>query len=212
MKLTTDKEPVQAFVIAFAQLQQIRKTFHGDYVYLYNKFVELNEEEGMQGLTIERQHLTRNMVRAFFATVEGVTFNMKQVALTLPREDCPFSEAERFILREQSVVLTSKGGADTPKTFLKTKDNFRFAYRMMEKTFDLDENKIFDTHHWESFGIALHVRDRLTHPKSHDSLYISIDEMMHFANTTNWFHGEFNKLFDRASESLNEAMAKQGIA
>lgn len=143
----------------------------------------------------EPQSRRRSYVRAVFALVEGVTFVMKQFALSVHESGgITFPSAELALLREEQYDL-DKGTPRTQQKFLKVADNMRFAFKMFAEAFQ--STYILDTsvHHWQRFLVAIDVRNRITHPKAPDDLIISDDEMRRIQEVAAWYRTVTGDLF-----------------
>lgn len=137
----------------------------------------INLEEDSEALTIEE--IKRPMlVRAVFARIEALIFNLKQLALDHDRRTHTLDDSERSICTEKT--FTPKDNGDIHEGVHKTKliANIRFAFKVATKavgfSYELDVRKPG----WEQLQRAVKVRDRLTHPKCVAHLAVSDDDLL----------------------------------
>ena len=143
----------------------------------------------------EPQFRRRSYVRAVFALVEGVTFVMKQFALSVhERGDITLPPAEVAPLREEQYDL-DKGTPRTKQKFLKVADNLRFAFKTFAQAFRSTYTLDTTVHQWQLFSEAIDLRNRITHPKAPDDLIISDDEMRKIQEVAAWYRKVTGDLF-----------------
>lgn len=143
----------------------------------------------------EPQFRRRSYIRAVFALVEGVTFVMKQFALSVhERGDITFPPAELALLREEQYDL-DKGTPRTQQKFLKLADNLRFAFKTFAEAFRSTYTLNTSVPQWQLFTGAIDLRNRITHPKAPDDLIISDDEMGKIQEVAAWYRRVTDDLF-----------------
>ena len=132
----------------------------------------------------------RTYIRTFFALVEGTSFVVKQLALTMHEHEPCFSEGELSLLRELTYELDDRGNVRGRPRYLGTADNIKFIVKSVTKAFGLQSNILFDGEGWERFKELIDLRNRITHPKDAASLkiiesdLIIIDEQMELGEKT----------------------------
>jgi hypothetical protein len=130
----------------------------------------------------------RALVRAAFAQIEGWTFNTKRIALQLNGMfSDELSEAEKFLLKDQSFELDDKGDLRQMKAKLRLSQNVRFAFRAVYHTLAQGDSLKVDGSGWESFRKSIKVRDRLTHPKEVSELEVTDEELKSVQIALIWF-------------------------
>jgi hypothetical protein len=155
----------------------------------------------------------RAYVRTAFASVEGITFSLKQEALR-HKERGHFSQAETALLLEESYTL-DKGKATVQGKFLRLEDNFPFAVEMwsraMKSPFVLKKEK-----EWEAFKNAIWVRNRIAHPKRPEHLEISDHELEEVGTAYGWVVGSIiyslSEGVSAVRSELEEVAKEHGIA
>ena len=132
----------------------------------------------------------RTYIRTFFALVEGTSFVIKQLALTMHEHEPCFSEEEVSLLRELTYELDDRGNVRRRPRYLGTADNIKFIVKSLTKAFDRQSNTSFDGEGWERFKELIDLRNRITHPKDATSLKILesdtiiIDQQMELGERT----------------------------
>jgi hypothetical protein len=146
----------------------------GDMITLFMEDLDNMSLEKMHS-TFEMQTEKRAYVRAIFAFIEGITYIMKIQAL----KKCPecFNNAEIAILSEEVYTLNNKNEAVSKTLKLNTTQNIIFSFKSLAKSEKIEDK--FDTSNngWRLLNEALKIRHRLTHPKSVESLAVTIEEM-----------------------------------
>lgn len=116
----------------------------------------------------------RQYVRAASALIEGFTSMMKQGALLHPKE---FSAEELLLLREQEPLLKENGRVSVRERFIPIETNIRFAFTAYAKAMDASFTLDCSGSDWQDFMRLFTIRNRITHPKRHEELSISDEEL-----------------------------------
>ncbi len=112
------------------------------------------------------QYWLRSSFRSFFALVEAMAFAWKREALSAhARGALELSTGEMALLRDESYELTANGKVVARTKFIPTKQNVRFAFGILSKTFNTVRVADFGISGWEIFQRSLLVRNRISHPK-----------------------------------------------
>lgn len=148
------------------------------------------------------QFARRVLVRAFFAFIEGLAYNLRQVTLASCKELPNASTAELFLLQEEVHEIDEKGKLRPPREkYLATGSGFLFSLRMYPKAHGGKYNPQLGDGGWEAFKYALALRDSITHPKSAAKLEISDDALMNFAKASEWGKSAIRGMFDACDEA-----------
>lgn len=143
----------------------------------------------------ERQFRRRSYIRTVFALVEGVTFVMKQFALSVHEGGTIiFSPAELALLREEQYDL-EKGRPRTQQKHLRVADNLRFAFDVFARAFQTTYTLDVNIHQWSWFLDSVKLRNRIMHPKALKDLIISDEEMMQIQEVAAWYRVITRDLF-----------------
>ncbi|MHB1077722.1 MAG: hypothetical protein ACYCZG_17105 [Thiobacillus sp.] len=137
--------------------------------------------------------IKRTYIRSFFAMIEGVIFQLKQIALQANSEAKIFTDNEIQKLLEQEKYLTEDGVVKDRKIKTKLLTNLEFAILSVVKVLNLNY-KIDKDSGWEQLGLAIKIRDRITHPKTTKSLLIDSDDMEILGRANSWFRDEAARL------------------
>jgi hypothetical protein len=103
----------------------------------------------------------RNYVRTFFAMIEGLTFQMKHVALE--RENHGFVN---FLLPERNQLREDSG-------FMRPLDNIRLSFECFARAHGSRFKPNYGDHRWDRLRKAIRIRNGVTHPKRLSDLDIS---------------------------------------
>ena len=140
-----------------------------------------------------------------FASIEGLTFQMKQVALKAATcFGVVFTPAEISFIKEEAYSLDDNGKIIASTPFIKIKNNLRFAFRIFAKAYKKSYELKVDGKGWESFQKAIKIRNRLVHPKSLDDLIIGSKECEILFEVNNWYSDAFADLASIVEEATTE--------
>ena len=155
----------------------------------------------------------RAYVRAAFASIEAITWFIKQDALR-HRETGLFSLAETALLLEESYSL-DKGKAEVQTKFQPLDQSFPFAVQMFSRGFK-SPFVLKKAKGWEAFKKAIQIRHRVTHPKRCELLEVSDQELEDVGTAYGWVVGSIISPVSESAFTLRsevEKMAKEhGIA
>jgi hypothetical protein len=123
------------------------------------------------------EYHARQLIRAIFAFIEGVTFSMKAKAaeycLLYERN---LTDAERWLAVDIEYALNDKGEIVERPVCIRLADNIRFAFALQEKAFGAVKKFAPSTKWWSCLQASIKVRDRLTHPKHPRDIAVSLEE------------------------------------
>jgi hypothetical protein len=143
----------------------------------------------------------RALVRAHFALIEGLSYSLRQVTLASLQGTEFLTDAEVALLREERYSIDEKGRPKTAQQFLKFPDSLLFSIRCYIK----NHGAIFDpdTQHpgWSAMRRAVKVRDRVTHPKTAESLDLSNEDLQSFADAAAWWKMTMLAMFAACQEA-----------
>lgn len=176
---------------------------------LSNLFAQLKEDvdvlRELGGKSAYHQVWRRAIYRAAFSWIEGVVYQMKQVALKTQGGyyQAKFTRAELIFLLEEAHGVNKKGLIESDNTnYLETQKNLQFAFSKLAQGFGVGTILDKSVHGWEKFTKAIKVRNRLTHPKAESDLNVSDDEMNTLQITISWFQNEITKLIQDANTTV----------
>lgn len=113
------------------------------------------------------QFETRQLIRTFFAEVDGTIYSMRQVLLwAQERGEIDLSIAESALLREEAYKFDSNAkSAKVIPSFLSSVDSFLLTFSIMPRLFASASSLDLSKYGWQAFRELLEVRHSVTHPK-----------------------------------------------
>jgi len=121
----------------------------------------------------------RQLVRAFFAYIEGVTFSAKVCAAAhCVDNNVEITPQERFLAAEVDYTLDHKGSIIEQPAQIKLTKNLRFAFALTEKAHGIEPRFDPSSEWWSCLQKSIKVRDRLMHPRLPEDLDISGEEII----------------------------------
>ena len=128
---------------------------------------------------IDYEFEARQLIRAIFAFIEGLTFSIKiRAAYHGMRRGAGISDPERYFAGEISHALDEKGEIVERPAMINLSRNIRFAFALYEKAFNIPKQFDASAEWWSRLQRSIKVRDRLTHPRMPADVDVSIDEVI----------------------------------
>lgn len=140
--------------------------------------------------------------RTYFAFIEGMIFQLRQVALVTGKE-CPtlFSEQELCLLKEERYQLNAKGQ-------LLIKDNFQsllpmilFSVNCYARIHGADFSPKVNEHGWGELKGFLKIRNQLMHPKGIADLELNDQKLKTSVEAAMWFKSMLLSLINACNEA-----------
>lgn len=167
--------------------------------------VELNRLE-TEGAPID-QFWARALIRSFFALLEAMTYELKLLVRHAAREKLvTLSEGEQSLLSDEAFDLDETGRVVTRPRFLAVERNFRFIYLLAARIVDGPALSVSEAR-FEKFKRAVRVRNRITHPKSPDSVALSPEEVAELRVAVLWYTEAQQSLMDAWQRKLQSQMS-----
>ena len=107
----------------------------------------------------------RALVRAFFAAVEGLSYQMRQVTLASLAGTEFVTEQEVQLLREVRHSLDDKGRPKEAPSFLPFPDSLLFSLSIYAKNHGADFEVDKSQRGWQALRQTTQVRNNVTHPR-----------------------------------------------
>jgi hypothetical protein len=162
----------------------------------YNELVsDVEDTKKLDTDFCSESFIKRTYTRSFFSMIEGVTFQLKRIALQANKKTNVFEAFEILLLEERTGHLASNGIAKDRNAKLQLLTNLQFAIRSVAKALNL-KFEINKGSGWTALCAAVKVRDRITHPKTTESLLISDDDMQILGQANAWFRDEIARLIE----------------
>jgi hypothetical protein len=126
----------------------------------------------------------RTVVRTMFASLEAMTFGLKQSILKMaPR--C-LSPADLALLQEETYTLDSKGEVQAQPKYLQLEFNFRYAVKKFAEVFEVGMKLNCGGKEWQALREAVKTRNRITHPKNAQDCHVSLGDLDNLELAYNW--------------------------
>lgn len=154
------------------------------------------------------QFAHRTLFRTYFAYVEGLAFQLRQVSLASLQNTSLLTEGELALLREERHQLNSRGQPVSRENFQRVLPNLLFSIHCYVKNHGATYQPDTSQHGWEMMKKAVAVRDRLTHPKSAEGLDVTEEDTQVFAEGAAWWKRTLLEMFAACGEA-DELFRKQ---
>lgn len=143
----------------------------------------------------------RALIRAFFAAVEGLSYQLRQVTLATLENTEFITTAELALLKEERYDLDDKGRAKTKENYLPFHKSFLFSISSYAKnhgvTFEVDKSQPG----WQAMQDTIRARNNVTHPKSPKSLMLSDADLKDLMEASQWWQATLLSLFKACEEA-----------
>jgi len=148
----------------------------------------------------------RMLIRSIFASIEGIVYGMKQLALAAFRPDGPLTFDELIICKGISLRLKNNGDVDRSAMRLEFGPNLKFSFMVLAKAFhqkfELDTDKTCLG--WNRLVESVKVRNRLAHPKRPSDLELTDEEIGHAIEAYQWFNEQVSTLLEMFSKDIEK--------
>ena len=139
--------------------------------------------------------IKRTYTHSFFAMVEGVISQLKEIALSANKKTNTFQPYEVELLEEKFASLENNGIPKQKSAKLRLMPNIIFSLNYCAKALNLNYN-VNKNSGYESMLKAIKIRDRITHPKNKSSLIITNNDMTVLGDAHAWFRDEVVRLMN----------------
>lgn len=143
----------------------------------------------------------RTMVRTWFALVEGLSYQLRQVTLATLQGTDFLSTLEIALLKEERHSINDKGYLKTSEQFLPFPQSLLFSIRAYIKNHGAKFEA--DTQHpgWSAMLRAAKVRNHITHPKSVTALELSEEDLKAVVEAAKWWKATMLGMFSACKEA-----------
>jgi hypothetical protein len=143
------------------------------------------------------QYWRRNAIRALAATVEGIVFSLKRLALaTATVMEIKLEVEELEFLKEESTSIGKK--ARLPGF----RDNLKRTFKLFAKICGTSCSTDFGQGGFNALCQTFELRHRVMHPKSSVAFYIEDDETKRAGEAIEWLSCELQRLIGGCEDSL----------
>ena len=175
---------------------ELKKTYD-----ILQKDVEKAVEEGKREAS---PYIRRAHIRAFFALVEGLIYQLKQICLQFSEyDDKLFIYSELALLREESYEIHDNGTIVSRTKFIPILKNIKFAVKCYAKAHNSNFSLTTNENGWHSFICAVKIRNRITHPKRSADLTITDEDLTKIGEASAWYKDSIVALLKSCSEYYN---------
>ncbi|HKV37007.1 MAG TPA: hypothetical protein VJP89_21890 [Pyrinomonadaceae bacterium] len=164
---------------------------------------------GQDGVARVDQFWARASIRAFFAGMEALTFEMRlglrqaiEARLhTLPLDEIP-------LLADQMLELDATGTPKPRQRFIPIERNFRFLFPRFAAMFGSKVTLDVADAGWNDFTRTVKIRNRITHPKSPQDLTLDAEDVSAAMRAISWYSEVMTSLIKELESLLGEAAAR----
>ena len=154
----------------------------------------------------------RTLVRTHFALVEGLTFQLIQLALAGGKDDPGlFSAEEMGVLRQEKYELSNTGKPKSRTVFHDLLPSIRFAIGCFSQVYGAQFHPEYSTPGWQAMGKLRLIRNRVTHPRNTEDLHLSDDDLRYATAAAGWFKTTMTSLFEACAQA-DENLRQKGDA
>lgn len=147
------------------------------------------------------QFAHRTLIRTYFAFVEGIAYQLRQVTRASLEGSDLLTQGERALLREERFQLNSKGEPEAKENYQSVLPNLLFSVRCYVKNHGATYSPDTGNNGWDSMKRAIAIRDRIMHPKSAVGLEISDEDSEHFIRAAEWWKRTLMEMFGACGEA-----------
>jgi len=141
--------------------------------------IDAGEIDANGNVDADYEFHARQLVRAFFAYIEALTFSVKaSSAWRCLKEEIDITPQERYFAADMEYEINDRGGVVETTAKISLARNIRFALALNRKAHKVSEPFDPSVEWWSCMKEAIRIRDRLTHPKWPTDLDISGEEIM----------------------------------
>jgi hypothetical protein len=132
----------------------------------------------------------RVYARSLFSMIEGISYRLRQIMLHRHEEkEISLSREQIIALSETSVEIEENGKLKVNQKNYRFESLFRFTFKTYCESYN--KSKILDNYfadnRFELFKKAITIRNRVTHPKTGQDVFISGPEIILFESVHEWF-------------------------
>lgn len=143
----------------------------------------------------------RAMVRAWFALIEGLSYQLRQITLASLQDTLFLSPVEIALLKEERYSINDEGSPRSNEQFLPFPRSLLFSIRMYVKNHGANFEANTKLPGWLAMCRAAKVRNRVTHPKSVSALKLSVEDLKDVSDAVEWWKTTMLGLFTACKEA-----------
>ena len=143
----------------------------------------------------------RALVRAYFALVEGLSYQLRQVTLASLKGTDLLSAPEIALLREERCSLDNNGRHKVSEHFLPFPQSLLFSIRSYVKNHGAEFEPDTKLPGWSAMRRAIAIRNSVTHPKSDNALSLTDQDLQAFVDAAAWWKATMLGMFAACHEA-----------
>lgn len=183
------------------EIQEMVKILTSDVEYLRPR---LGERSIQVALSDSEESNRRFYIRAIFSLIEAVVEQHKRLLLDLADQNIiSLGPVVIEALSERAYVIKRNGTVGDRKQYLQLERKLRAVYHAAGTAFGQTLSVNFGDQGWQSFGEALDICDRLTHPRIFDDCHVDEDALETVDQGHEWFRN-LNNEFVRVASAHRE--------
>lgn len=168
------------------------------YATLREDFTKAAEQEKVEEPT---QYHLRMRVRAEFALLDGLLYQLRQITLATLRAEGGLEAEEVVLLREMQYRLGGNGQISSWERYESFLSLLPFTLRMYAKNHGTRFEPDLDDEGWEAMKEYVDIRDRIAHPKSSGALELSRHDLDQVYLASEWWQENLIALFRECGEA-----------
>jgi hypothetical protein len=148
------------------------------------------------------QFAVRALIRTYFAFIEGLAHQMRQVAIACAEQDGKLlKSADVGALKEVRYILTDKGEPKEKPDFQKFLPGLLLSIRCFARIHGGDFQADTSDRGWKAMREFVELRNRLVHPKSSAALRIEEPDVEIAMTAAVWFKNTFIHLCEECAKA-----------
>jgi hypothetical protein len=153
----------------------------------------------------DSQYHRRTAIRSLSALVEGLIYSLNQLSHST-------ADAYGVLVTPEDEIFFRKGKRADGKGkewFLPFVDNLKHTVNLYAKYSNATSTVSFSDDGFDALRETFAVRDRITHPKTHENMSISTDEARRSGDAIQWVHDLISKLIGGHNAKLESNIKQQ---
>ena len=144
----------------------------------------------------------RSLFRTYFAMIEGLSFNLRNVSLACAEHTPGLLRPEDIaLLREQKYSLNKKGIAEGITEFQKVLPTILFSLRTFATVHGTHFVPDTSRHGWKAMQEFVRIRNGLEHPKNTSDLELSDGQLQSAVDAAAWWKSTMSSLLKICEEA-----------
>lgn len=153
------------------------------------------------GRQANTSYAQRALVRAHFALVEALSYQLRQISIASLEGTNFLTSVELALLKEERYSVDEKGRPKTTEQYLTFPQSLLFSIRCYVKNHGAEFQPDLSGSGWNAMRKATEIRNRVTHPKSAESLELSDDDLRNFVAAAAWWKATMLAMFAACEEA-----------